>query len=199
MFIADPNDSPEIPQPEQESSSLSPETMYNSPRRQHLHEVATSTLSEQNHAPRSKWQGYKQPLQLILQTFSTVSDKPEDFWYRIAPFFKREEHKAGTVLYHPGDKAKGFYLLESGLLKARYDYPQGKYSELIVAGTTCGELPFFSATSRTSTTLAETDCVTWMLDEERWRDLQQNQPDVAQELLKISLKLTSERMDAITK
>ncbi|KAL2043388.1 hypothetical protein N7G274_003694 [Stereocaulon virgatum] len=189
----------EIPQPEQKSSSLSPETTYNSPRRQHLHEVATTTLSEQNPAPRSKWQEYKQPLQLILQTFSTVSDKPEDFWYRIAPFFTREEHKAGTVLYHPGDKAKGFYLLESGLLKARYDYPQGKYSELIVAGTTCGELPFFSSTSRTSTTLAETDCVTWILDEERWRNLQQNQPDVAQELLKISLKLTSERMDAITK
>ena len=85
------------------------------------------------------------------------------------------------------------------MLKAKYELPQGKYSELIVAGTTCGELPFFSGTVRTSMTLAPTDCVTWVLDEGSWRELQENERDVAQELLKLSLKLTSERMDAITK
>ena len=103
------------------------------------------------------------------------------------------------MLYRAGDRPNGFYLLESGLLKAKYELPQGKYSELIVAGTTCGELPFFSESNRTSTTYAETDCVTWMLDETNWLDLQKNEPDVAQELLKISLKLTNERMEAITK
>ena len=173
--------------------------MYNSPRRQHLHEVATITLNEQDPAPRSKWQEYQQPLQLLLQTFSTVSDKPEDFWRRVVQCFTREEHAVGNVLYYAGDRPNGFYLLESGLLKARYELPQGKYSELIVAGTTCGELPFFSESSRTSTTSAETNCVTWMLDQKNWLDLQKNQPDVARELLKISLKLTNERMEAITK
>lgn len=39
----------------------------------------------------------------------------------------------------------------------------------------------------------------WLLNAERWAEAQRSQPDVAQELLKISLKLTSERMDAITK
>lgn len=96
--------------------------------------------------------------------------------------------------------ADGFFLLESGMLKAEYILPQlGKFSELIVEGTTCGELPFFSGTKRTSTTSAERDCVTWMLSQEKWEELQRTQPDIAQELLKISLKLTSERMDAITK
>lgn len=173
--------------------------MYNSPRRQHLREVATTTLNEQDPAPRSKWQEYQQPLQLLLQTFSTVSDKPEDFWRCIVQYFTREEYAAGKVLYRAGDPPNGFYLLETGLLKARYELPQGKYSELIVAGTTCGELPFFSESRRTSTTYAETNCVTWMLDKKNWLDLQKNEPDVAQELLKISIKLTSERMDVITK
>lgn len=68
-----------------------------------------------------------------------------------------------------------------------------------MAGTTCGELPFFSSTNRTATTYAERDCVTWMLDDEKWQELQRDHPAIAQELLKISLKLTSERMDAITK
>lgn len=189
----------DVPKAEQRSAILSPETLYNSPRKHHLHQVAINTLSEQDHAPPSRWQDHQQPLQLILQTFSTVSDKPEDFWYRTVSFFRRQQYSAGTILYKTGDEPDGFYLLESGTLKAKYEFPQGKYSELIVAGTTCGELPFFSTTRRTATTTADTDCVTWMLDAQNWEDLQSKHPHVAQELLKISLKLTTERMDAITK
>lgn len=189
----------EVPKREQRITSWSPETIYNSPRRHHLHQVATETLSEQNPAPPSKWQDYTQPQKLILQTFSTVSEKPEEFWYRIVPYFARRDYTKDTVLYNPGDDAKAFYLLEDGLLKAKYDLPQGKYSELLVAGTTCGELPFFSDTARTSTTLATADCVTWILDQQKWQALQKNEPDVAQELLKLSLRLTAERFENITR
>lgn len=192
------NTSTEVPKPEQ-TSTPSLETVFNSPRLHHLHQIATATLSEQNPAPPQRWQDYHQPLQLILQTFSTVSDKPEDFWYKTTSFFVRKEYAAESVLYNTGDRPNGFYLLESGMLKAKYDFPQGKYSELIVAGTTCGELPFFSATARTSTTYAERNCVTWMLDDDQWRKMQDQHTDISQELLKIILKLTSERMDAITK
>ncbi|KAI4207321.1 MAG: hypothetical protein LQ349_009859, partial [Xanthoria aureola] len=137
---------------------------------------------------------------LLLQTFSTVSDKPEDFWYRVVPFFERKKFAGGTILYEREEMADGFFLLECGMLRAEYMLPHlGKFSELIVAGTTCGELPFFSGTKRTSTTSAERDCVAWMLNQSGWEELQRSQPDVAQELLKISLKLTSERMDSITK
>ena len=192
----------EVPKQEQRNGILSPEAMYSSPRRHHLAQVATTTLSEQNPTQRTehaRWQDYAQPLQLILQTFSTVSEKSEDFWYPTVPYFTRQDCSAGSVLYDQGDESTGFYLLESGILKAKYDLPQGKYSELIVAGTTCGELPFFSSTQRTATTYTERDCVTWMLDREQWQAMQKEQPQVAQELLSISLKLTSERMDAITK
>ena len=172
---------------------------FSSPRMNHLHQVAATTLNEQDTAPLRKWQSYEQPLQLILRTFLNVSDKSEDFWYRLVPFFIRKEYASGTVLYSRNDAPNGFYLLEVGMLKAEYKLQQGKFSELIVAGTTCGELPFFSGTNRTSTTSAERDCITWMLDDEHWERLQEEQPDLAQELLKISLKLTSERMDAIIK
>ena len=193
-----PNSWTEVPQPEQARLPY-PEMMLNSPRMHHLHQVATATLNEESPASPQRWEDYHQPLQLILQTFSTVSDKPEDFWYKTASFFVRKDYAAGSMLYQPGDRADGFYLLESGMLKAKYDLPQGKYSELIVAGTTCGELPFFSATERTSTTWAERNCVTWMLDDSQWRKMQDQHADVSQELLKITLKLTRERMDAITK
>ena len=173
--------------------------MYGSPRRNHLHQTAINTLNEQNSIPPSSWEDYAQPLKLILQAFSTVSDKPEEFWCRIISSFTRRTYAAGAILYEFGEDPDAFYLLESGTLKAKYDFPQGKYSELIVAGTTCGELPFFSDTKRTSTTTADSECVVWVLDTRHWQNIQSKQPDVARELLKISLKLTTERMDAITK
>ena len=157
------------------------------------------TLNEQDAAPPSRWGEYKQPLQLILQTFSKISDQLEDFWTPAGPYFTRKDFAAGTTLYRVGERANGFFLLEEGILKAKYDLPQGKYSELILAGTTCGELPFFSSTFRTATTQADRDCRTWMLTQEKWAQMQKEEPSITQELLKISLKLTSERMDAITK
>lgn len=97
------------------------------------------------------------------------------------------------------DAATEFYLVEDGILRVEYDADYGQYTESIVAGTTCGELPFFSDTPRTGTMVAEKDTVTWVMDREGWTKLQDKLPDVAAELMKLSMKLTSERMQAITK
>ena len=156
-------------------------------------------LREQQHSGQKHWSHYRQPLQLILQTFTNFSDKDEEFWRDSIGYFTRKEFKAGMIVYTSGDKADGFYLLEKGILKAKYWLPQGHFSEVIVAGTTCGELPFFSDTSRTSTTVAERDCVAWVLDAGSWNKIQEDREDIARELLKIGLKLTTERMEVITK
>ena len=65
-------------------------------------------------------------------------------------------------------------------------------------GTTCGELPFFSETERTSSVTAEQECVAWLLTPEKWADMQTKEPEVAKELLRVGLKLSAERMNAIT-
>jgi len=107
------------------------------------------------------------------------------------------------------------------MFRAEYDLEQGKYFESIVAGkfpsycspyypihegliyikigTTCGELPFFSATKRTATVTTEKKAVAWVLSGRSWESMQKVQPDIAKELLEIALKLTSERMSAITR
>ena len=172
------------------------DTQFSSPRRNQLHRAATTTLDE--NPTETRYQNFKEPLRLILQTFEGLTTKNEDFWFRAVPFFTKKEYLAGTILYHRGESARGFYLLEEGILRADYDLPQGQYFESIVAGTTCGELPFFSETDRTATVQAERDCVAWLMVREKWVELQKEEPDVAQELLRISLKLTSERMSSIT-
>jgi SulP family sulfate permease len=191
-----PNSASDIPKPG--GLDFSVDTSFSSPRRHHLQRVATTTLNDQEAEAPSRWQNFQQPLPLILQTFQGLTDKNEDFWFRACSYLQRLEYPAGTVLYRGGDAPDGFYLLEDGILRAEYDLPQGKYYESIVAGTTCGELPFFSETNRTATVTAERDCVAWLLNDERWEKLRKEQPEISQELLRLSLKLTSERMAAIT-
>ena len=172
------------------------DTQFSSPRRNQLHRVATTALDE--NPQDTRYFNFKEPLRLILQTFQGLTDKNEDFWFRAVPYFVKKEYVKDTILYRRGEEARGFYLLQSGILRADYELPQGRYFESIVAGTTCGELPFFSETQRTATVQAERDCETWLLDNERWEKLRVEEPEVATELLQVSLKLTSERMSAIT-
>ncbi|RDW94341.1 sulfate transporter family protein-like protein [Coleophoma crateriformis] len=191
-----PIDVPNHQQKHINNGTVSIDVQFSSPRRQHLHRAATATLAEG--PSESRYMNFKEPLKLILQTFHDVTSQNEDFWFRVVPFFTRQEYPAGAILYQRGESANGFYLLESGILRADYELPQGQYFESIVAGTTCGELPFFSETGRSATVVAERDSVVWLMDRNNWDQLQKTDQEVASELLKISLKLTSERFSAIT-
>ncbi|KAH0558386.1 hypothetical protein GP486_004954 [Trichoglossum hirsutum] len=184
--------------PIQDTLSFTYDISFSSPRGSLLHQAAADTLTGRYSVAPLKWQKFQQPLLLILQTFQELTVKNEAFWAKASPYFERKEYLGGSILFSRGDQSNGFYLLEEGILRAEYDLPQGKYYESIVAGTTCGELPFFSETNRTATVIAERDCVTWLMDDRSWRALQGRYPDVALEVLRISLKLTSERMSAIT-
>lgn len=171
------------------------DTQFGSPRTSQLHHVATRTLAEN---PGDRYSNFAEPMRLILQTFEGLTTEGVDFWFQAKDYFVRKEYLAGTTLYNRDDSAEGFYLLEEGVLRADYELPQGRYFETIVAGTTCGELPFFSETDRTATVQVERDCIVWLLDRENWTRLQKQEPKIAQEILRISLKLTSERMNTIT-
>lgn len=155
-------------------------------------------MDEHRNPDTKRWKNLKQPLPLILQSFQDLTAKNEDFWFGAVRFFERKDYETGKLLYSRGDTPDGFYLLQSGILRAEYDLDQGSYQESIVAGTTCGELPFFSETTRTSTVAAERDCVAWLLTQEKWNEMQQEEPEIARELLKVGMKLSAERMNAIT-
>jgi SulP family sulfate permease len=172
--------------------------LFNSPRRNHLQAAAKDALNTAEVQRPTKWQSFKEPLRLMLQVFQGLSDKNEDFWFPATAYFKREQYPTGTTLFRRGELASGFYLVEGGIIRAEYDLPQGWLCESIVAGTTCGELPFFSETDRTATAQVERDCVVWLMDRDQWAKLQKEEPDISRELLRISLKLTTERMSAIT-
>ncbi|KAI1113660.1 sulfate transporter family-domain-containing protein [Nemania sp. NC0429] len=199
LRVTRPTPSNNLDVPSNGSTAHALDYLSQSPRKHHLHQAARNVLTQQEEIRRTtRWQSISEPLRLMLQVFHNVSQKNEDFWFRAKPYFTRKEYAAGTVLYNRGEDAKGFYLLERGELHAEYETPQGHLTEPIVQGTTCGELPFFSETTRTATVRAAKDCVIWVMDTTSWDKLQENEADVAQELLRVTLKLTTERMNAMT-
>lgn len=149
------------------------------------------------------------PLTLFYQIVSDLTGEPTSFWTSFCELFVREEHKAGTYLYHRSEDSDGFYLVEKGVLKAEYILDQGKFTEAIVAGTTAGELPFFSETKRSASMLVEREAIVWRLSSDAWRkfichdsssdktDLETRQK-IALEFYKVAMKLTAERFSAIT-
>ena len=181
--------------------------IFNSPRGRYLNQVATSALREEAEItpytlnPPSHQKPHRsqpQPLPLLLHTFQGLTTQLAPFWAPITPFFTRAEYAASSILYRLGDQPRHFFLLESGMLRAEYETPQGSYFELIVAGRPCGELPFFGETVRTATVRAERECVVWTLGVEGWERIRAESPRVAMELMKVCLKLTAERMESIT-
>lgn len=147
---------------------------------------------------RSRWKQLRQPIPLLIKTFDGVTIKGNDFWQRVAPHFKRIKFQAGQVLFELGAEAQAFYVVESGVLRADHESKQGSVTETIVAGTTCGELPFFSESTRSARVFAETDAVVWYLSRAEWESLRQTKPDgadIANKLYLMALKFTVERYD----
>jgi SulP family sulfate permease len=93
---------------------------------------------------------------------------------------------------------KAFWLIEDGVVRADHVLEQGSYAERIVAGTTCGELPFLSGTKRTATASTETEVTAWIMEQDEWDRLWKEEPEVATEILRVGLKLAHERMSSIT-
>uniref|UniRef100_A0A0D2YFD2 Sulfate transporter n=1 Tax=Fusarium oxysporum (strain Fo5176) TaxID=660025 RepID=A0A0D2YFD2_FUSOF len=177
--------------PPAKTSSLSSfDSPFNSPRRNHLAEAAHDALTSVEVQRPSEWQSFKEPLRLMLQIFQGLSDQNEVFWFPATLYFTRREYPAGTNIFRCGEQANGFYLVERGIIRAEYHLPQGRLCESILAGTTCGELPFFSETELAATAVVERDCVVWRMDQDQWTKIQKEEPEVGKELLRISLKIT---------
>lgn len=73
----------------------------NSPRRNLVYQAAASTLKDQAVSP-VRWQHFKQPLPLLLQTFQELTEKNEDFWFKACSYFKRQEFSQGAVVFSRG-------------------------------------------------------------------------------------------------
>ncbi|KLT44231.1 hypothetical protein CC85DRAFT_283747 [Cutaneotrichosporon oleaginosum] len=175
------------------------ESFQNSPRRTLLARAGDDTLPvyvpDVEDPPRPP----AQPLGILLQTIGSYTDAPESFFTQFAPYFARVAAPAGTTLWRQGEAADGLYLIESGSLRATYEYnADDRVLETMVAGTVAGDLSTLSETHRNATVVAERDAVLWKLAPHALAKMEKDQPEAAAMFVKIVLKAAVEEVDVVT-
>lgn len=124
-----------------------------------------------------------------MQTIGSYTDLPQSFYSQFTPYFTRVSAPAGTFLWRQGDTADGLYLIESGSLRATYEYnADDRVLETMVAGTVAGDLSTLSDTHRNATVVAERDSVLWKLAPASLAKMEKEKPEAAATFVKIVLK-----------
>lgn len=194
------------------SNSASMEDSNDSANRKRSHSNAKSDKSAKPEQRRLSHSGIKpshisgltpsaQPFTLLMVTFQAWAKEQhdDDFFRTLSPYFREQRLLKGEVLWQRGDPSDGLYLIESGILKARYDFPQEDYeiNEAMLAGTIAGELTFLSKASRNTTAYAEMDCCLWKLDSESLQRLRNDRHEVFDNLLQLLLCACSEEQEGL--
>ncbi|PWN52895.1 hypothetical protein IE53DRAFT_360421 [Violaceomyces palustris] len=198
----------DVPDKKRKPAFVINESFENSPRRHHLHEAAktavqTGAPSPEQSAPTTPSPArppFVQPLPILMITFRAYLDpdtNEEEFFSQLVPYFKQVRLSRGEVLWENGDEPDGLYLIESGILKARYDFPQEQYeiNEAMLAGTIAGELTFLSRKERNTTVHAELDSTLWKLDTDNLDKLEMEKPAVFGDFIKVLLRVTGEEQE----
>lgn len=143
----------------------------------------------------------KQPLPLIMITFSGLSNKDEVFWSKLAPFFIKEKIPEDLTFYDTSVNPPSFYLIESGLVRSisKFESDDRELHSSILPNTAFGDLFELSQyRGVTYTTMSPT--IAWRLNEQKLNELRKTADGQAilNELLQVQAKLFKERLDTLT-
>lgn len=146
-------------------------------------------------------QSQRQPLPLLMITFQAYAESQhnEPFFQTLSPYFIDVRLLKGEVLWRRDDESDGMYLIESGILKARYDFPQEDYeiNEAMLAGTIAGELSFLSKRPRNTTAYADLDCKLWKLDAPNLLRLKEANTTAFNDFLQLLLRASTEEQEGL--
>lgn len=146
-----------------------------------------------------------QPLALLAITFraylvqNSGGASEEEFFSQLVPYFTLVRKAKGELLWNRGDAADGLYLIENGIIKARYDFPQEQYqiNEAMLAGTIAGELTLLSHTPRNTTAFAETEAKLWKLDRLALQSMRLHIPTAYQCFVEILLRVAADEQQSL--
>jgi sulfate permease, SulP family len=138
--------------------------------------------SESNEVP--------EPAPTLFKTFSGYeSDLSPMFFVPMLRYFTRVEVSDGTTLWERGDNPDGIYVVESGVLRAIYDWDNSDViTESMVSGTLSGELSGLANMTRNAKVVTEKDSILWKLSKENWSRFKDEQPALAHRFVELVLK-----------
>jgi SulP family sulfate permease len=169
------------------------ESWQQSPRRSHIHNVAgrvMRAIMRENEDSDSESNEVPEPAPTLFKTFSGYeSDLSPMFFVPMLRYFTRVEVSDGTTLWERGDNPDGIYVVESGVLRAIYDWDNSDViTESMVSGTLSGELSGLANMTRNAKVVTEKDSVLWKLSKENWSRFKDEQPALAHRFVELVLK-----------
>ncbi|KAG7662210.1 uncharacterized protein J8A68_004220 [[Candida] subhashii] len=185
------------------------------PRTTKVLQAATRTISDeqkihkQYHQPDNS--SFKvQPLPLIMVTFQGLSDKPVEFWKKLAPCFVKESIPANITFYESNNTQPQFFIVESGLIRSVIKFENegrelhSSILPLVAFGNLVSDnnnnIPGDSSRQCIYTTV--NDSVVWKLSKEKleseMKKCGSSGQEIICELLRIESKLIRERFDSMT-
>ena len=131
-----------------------------------------------------------EPLNTLIKAFSSYGTVDPVIFRPIEPYLERVTLPATHVLWAQDDRADGLYIIESGLLKATYEFanPARRFVESMVAGTVAGELSALSDSPRNATVVVEHDAVLWKLSNVDLKRLRVEEPELSHIFIQLVLK-----------
>ena len=126
----------------------------------------------------------------LSKAFSSYGQVDMEQFRPLLSSFERITVAEGTVLWEQDDPPDGLYLIESGVLRAIYSFPDRKdaFEESMVGGTLAGELSALSNLPRNARVVVEKDAVLWKLSMEKLEELQKQHPKLAGVFIHLVLK-----------
>ena len=101
----------------------------------------------------------------LIKAFSSDGNVDSDLFHPIDSYFEHLSVPTGLVLWTQYDISDGLYIIESGVLRASYEFanPVQHFEESMVAGTLSAKSSALSDSIRNATVIIEQAAVLWKL------------------------------------
>ncbi len=115
---------------------------------------------------------------------------------RLMKYLERKEIKEGTYLMREGDPPDEMYFVESGVVTAQLEFPNGETLRLrtIRGGATVGEMGLYLEAARAASVVATRPSTVYRLSAESLKKMHEEDPEVAALLHEWIARLLAERL-----
>ena len=115
---------------------------------------------------------------------------------RLTKYFEKKELKKGAYLMYQGGIPDEMYFIETGLISAQLELPNGKILRLrsMRGGTTVGEIGLYLGETRTASVVADRPSIVYRLSKKALKEMEKRDPEVAALLHQWIATLLAERL-----
>jgi SulP family sulfate permease len=114
---------------------------------------------------------------------------------KLRSYCEQKQVQAGDILIRQGQSPSGLFFIESGGAQAELELGDGKHLQLRrMSGTIVGEMSLYTGHPATASVIVDQPGLTYFLSNEKLKEMEAKDPDLASALHKFIARLLSERL-----